>query len=213
VRLLLVEDSAMNARLMEALLQQRGHEVVIAEDAPSAIARIGSDRDFHGALVDLNLPGGGGVAVVDALRRAQVSLPALAVTGTSEPGIEARLREQGFAGYLPKPVDPQTFAQTVERLLAAPAPAPRPATRLAALKATYRAKLPSLIEEVAEAVRDPALALGRAHQLAGLAGSYGFWRVTQAARELEHALAAGATEVGALVVALRAALTADLEST
>jgi CheY-like chemotaxis protein len=213
VRLLLVEDNPMNARLMEALLQKRGHEVVIVKDAPSAIALVRSDRGFAGALVDLNLPGGGGTEVVAALRGGGVALPALAVTATSAPGIEERLREQGFAGYLPKPVDPHTFAQKVESLLAAPAAAPRKATRFEALKASYRANLPSLIEEVAQAACDPALAFGRAHQLAGLAGSFGFWRVTHAARELEHALAAGVTEVAALVVALRAALAADLEST
>jgi CheY-like chemotaxis protein len=213
VRLLLVEDNPMSARLMEALLEQRGHEVVIARDAPSAIALIGSDRRFAGALVDLNLPGGDGTAVVEALRRGEPRMPVLSITATSAPGIEERLRAQGFAGYLPKPVDPHTFAQKVESLLAASVAAPPVATRFAALKATYRAKLPSLIEQVAEAAREPALALERAHQLAGLAGSFGFWRVTHAARALEHALADGATEVTALVVALRTALAADLEST
>jgi CheY-like chemotaxis protein len=217
-RVLVVEDDALTAKLLGVLLGQRSHEIVVARDATEAIALLARDRAFAIALVDLNTPGGGGEAVLDAVRTG-ARLPVVAVTATTDVGTEEKLRARGFDGYVAKPVDPKTFGSVVEKYCAesttasaAPPSAPA-ASPLDALRTKYRAKLPALVEDVARAAAEPAprRAIELAHKLAGLAGSYGFARVTDAARALERALDTDASAPReSLVSALRDALAADL---
>jgi CheY-like chemotaxis protein len=213
-RVLVVEDSALGARLLVTLLEQRSHEVVLARDATEAIAILAKDRAFAVALVDLSTPGGGGEAVLDAVR-AGARMPVVAVTATTDEGTEAKLRARGFDGYVPKPVDPKRFAEHVEKYFAATnaATASPASPALDALRAKYRAKLPSLVHEIARAAEEatPKRAIELAHKLAGVAGSYGFSRVTEAARALERTLDAdGGAARERLVTALREAMAEDL---
>jgi CheY-like chemotaxis protein len=213
--ILLVEDNSLNAKLMETLLRQRGHTIVVTRDVPTALAALANGR-FSFALVDLHVPGGGGEAVVSAMARGEVPrVPAIAVTADNSAGIVERLRALGFAGYIPKPVDARTFANRVgdlaQVMFSAPPLNSDDQAELDALRVAYRRKLPGLIEAVANAALDPvtqADALEGAHRLAGAAGSYGFRSVGTAARELEHALNARAatSEIERLVATLRTTL-------
>lgn len=58
LRVLLADDEAMIRSLLRRVLELRGHQVVEAEDAPTARALL-EEGSFQAALVDANMPGGG----------------------------------------------------------------------------------------------------------------------------------------------------------
>lgn len=116
-RILVIEDNADVADSLEALLTLCGHEVTLAGDGRSGLARA-AQQPPDIVLCDLGLPGGlDGYAVARALRQHAGDQPlrliALSGYGTAE---DQRLaREAGFDTHMTKPVD---FA-ALEALLAA----------------------------------------------------------------------------------------------
>ena len=119
-RILVVEDDALNRLLLHDILELRGHEVVEAATVDEARRKLEVDR-LDLLLLDVQIPGGGGEAVVKEVRkRAQLAdLPIVAVTSLAMPGDRERLLSSGFQGYLSKPIDTRTFGPTVEAFLRA----------------------------------------------------------------------------------------------
>jgi two-component system, cell cycle response regulator DivK len=119
-RILLIEDNAQNRYLVTFLLQARGWEVVHAEDGPAGLA-LAEQIDPALVLLDIQLPGMDGYAVARALRAIPKfnSVPVVAVTSYAMPGDRERCVESGCNGYLEKPIDPETFALSVEKFLTA----------------------------------------------------------------------------------------------
>ena len=119
-RILLIEDNAQNRYLVTFLLQARGWEVVHAEDGPAGLA-VAERIDPALVLLDIQLPGMDGYTVARALRAIPKfnSVPVVAVTSYAMPGDRERCVESGCNGYLEKPIDPETFALSVEEFLEA----------------------------------------------------------------------------------------------
>jgi two-component system cell cycle response regulator DivK len=117
-RILLIEDNAQNRYLVTFLLQARGWEVVPAEDGPAGLV-LAEQIDPVLVLLDIQLPGMDGYAVARALRAIPKfnSVPVVAVTSYAMPGDRERCIEAGCNGYLEKPIDPETFALTIEKFL------------------------------------------------------------------------------------------------
>ena len=116
--ILLVEDTIANRALVVKLLKAAGHEVIEAADGPAGIREAQRMRPDV-VLMDLSLPGMDGW---EALRRLRadgrtrdlriVALTAHAMAGTRDEALAA-----GFDGYLSKPIDALTFAETVSRFV------------------------------------------------------------------------------------------------
>jgi signal transduction histidine kinase len=104
LQILLVEDNEDIRELTASMLRRAGHEVAAAEDGARAI-ELASAQPFHVALVDIGLPGMGGVEVGAHLRRifgARTRL--VAVTGYGHAEARNGAAEAGFDAYLIKPV-------------------------------------------------------------------------------------------------------------
>lgn len=122
-RVLLVEDHVMNRLLARELLEHRGHEVVDAHNVLEARLRL-TEPPFDVVLLDIQIPGGGGVAVLDHIRATPglAKLPVIAVTAQAMSGDRERLLATGFDGYVSKPIDTKTFGETVESFIGRAAP-------------------------------------------------------------------------------------------
>lgn len=116
LRLLLVEDDATVAEVIQQLLQEQGHAVSHAVHGLAALGVI-AGQDFDAALLDLDLPGMDGLALARMLRTQGFSAPLVAVTARSDAGAEAQARDAGFNGFLRKPVTGAMLAQALLRLL------------------------------------------------------------------------------------------------
>ncbi len=117
-RILIVEDNHLNRLLIHDILELRGHEVheaATVEEARRALATVRPDL----LLLDVQIPGGGGEAIIrEVRRRADLNdLPIVAVTSLAMPGDRERLLSIGFQGYLSKPIDTRTFGAAIESYL------------------------------------------------------------------------------------------------
>ena len=115
--ILVVEDNALNRRLVQVTLEARGHRIVEAgsvEEARAALERHQPDM----VLLDVQIPGGGGELLLSEIRRDPLAagLTVVAVTALAMSGDRERLLSHGFSGYISKPIDVRTFASEVESL-------------------------------------------------------------------------------------------------
>lgn len=117
-RILIVEDNVLNRVLVHDILELRGHEVFEASTVEEARRALDLRRPDL-LLLDVQIPGGGGEAVIrDVRSRAGFAdLPIVAVTSLAMPGDRERLLGIGFQGYLSKPIDTRTFGAIVEAYL------------------------------------------------------------------------------------------------
>ena len=115
---LLIEDNEQNRYLATFLLEGRGWEMIPAEDGPTGVSLAGQ-IDPVLILLDIQLPGMDGYAVARALRANPklAAIPIVAVTSYAMPGDRERCIAAGCNGYIEKPIDPQTFAESIERFV------------------------------------------------------------------------------------------------
>ena len=118
MRVLLVEDHVMNRTLAREVLELGGHEIVDAHNVSEARLRL-TEPPFDVVLLDIMIPGGGGVAVLDFIRASPhlARLPVIAVTAQAMDGDRERLLATGFDGYISKPIDTKTFCASVEQFV------------------------------------------------------------------------------------------------
>ncbi len=125
--ILVVDDDARLARLLERFLRTHGFAVTVAADAAAARARL-AQFAFDLLVLDVMLPGDDGITLAREIR-ARSDLPILMLTARGE--IEDRIAglEAGADDYLPKPFEPRELLLRIRALLRrsghVPAPLPR----------------------------------------------------------------------------------------
>jgi CheY-like chemotaxis protein len=117
-RILIVEDNSLNRLLIHDVLELRGHEVIEASTVDEARRALAATRPDL-LLLDVQIPGGGGEAIIREVRKREDlnDLPIIAVTSLAMPGDRERLLSIGFQGYLSKPIDTRTFGAAIESYL------------------------------------------------------------------------------------------------
>lgn len=113
LRILVVEDNLIVLRMMRDLLEHFGHEVLLATDVAEALACF--ERLPQLALVDIEIPGGGGHALLRRVREDArfARVPLIAVTAHAAPEDHDRLLADGFDGFAGKPLDVRKLPQLV----------------------------------------------------------------------------------------------------
>lgn len=116
--LLLVEDDALLADTLHDALTLAGHRVVSLADGDGAYARLAAPGHDHAlVLLDLNLPGRGGLEILEAMRRHDRDTPVLILTARG--AIEDRVKglDLGADDYLAKPFALDELEARVRALL------------------------------------------------------------------------------------------------
>jgi CheY-like chemotaxis protein/HPt (histidine-containing phosphotransfer) domain-containing protein len=118
LRILLAEDSVVNQRLAVALLEKRGHSVVVAgsgEEAVEAVARQPVDL----VLMDLEMPGMTGLEATAIIRQAEHAagghMPIIAMTAHAIRGDRERCLAGGMDGYVSKPIRVHELFEAIDR--------------------------------------------------------------------------------------------------
>ncbi len=115
-KVLIVEDDKDQAMALGVHLQSAGYTVVTAPDTTAAIPTAAQERPDI-ILLDLGLPGGGGLTVLARLRsRLETgTTPVIVISGS---GIDRDwVYASGAQGYFEKPADPDAVIQKIEAIL------------------------------------------------------------------------------------------------
>jgi DNA-binding response OmpR family regulator len=113
--LLLIDDDRQLCSLMGDFLMQQGFAVFMAYDGLTGLA-MATSGSHDLVLLDVVLPGLGGFAVLDELRRVS-DIPVLMLTARGEPGDRVFGLLAGADDYLPKPFDPAELVARVHAIL------------------------------------------------------------------------------------------------
>jgi CheY-like chemotaxis protein len=116
VRVLLAEDNPINAMLGRALLEREGCTVERVQTGPEAVAAA-LQRAFDLILLDLRMPGLGGMDAARAMRRAGVGAPIAALTADAFDDTRHACLEAGMDDFLTKPLDPAALRALLGRLM------------------------------------------------------------------------------------------------
>lgn len=123
-RLLLVDDDADLAAVLELLLRRAGHTVLVAGTAAEALDLLrvdgggGAGAGVDLVLTDLNLPGGSGLDLAERVRDLVGDVPVVLMTGA--PSLDAAVGavRRGLTDFLVKPFAPGEVVEVVQRSLA-----------------------------------------------------------------------------------------------
>jgi CheY-like chemotaxis protein len=119
MRILFVEDNAINRRVVKELLRAGGVEMAEAEDGFVGLQMIEAD-DYDLILMDLRMPGMDGMTAIRHIRArtdAKARLPVIVVTADDGLTIDAECLQAGADRVLRKPVSMATLFETIVSVL------------------------------------------------------------------------------------------------
>lgn len=121
-RVLVVDDTAFNRRLLVQLLKRIGHEALEAERGRAAleVLRDPATGPVDVVLLDIVMPEMDGYETLAILKGddALCDLPVIVISGVDELTSVVRCIQMGAADYLPKTVDPEILRARIEASMA-----------------------------------------------------------------------------------------------
>jgi len=125
--LLIVDDNAINLKLVRVLLEGEGYEVRVAADADEALAILTQFRPRL-ILMDIQLPGMDGLTLTRMLKAnpSMRDIIILGLTAYAMKGDEERILAAGCDGYIAKPVDTRRLPAMIGSYLHPPTPGAGP---------------------------------------------------------------------------------------
>lgn len=117
LRILLVEDNAINQKLAYFLLTKAGYAVEIAVNGKQAVEMIVNSPDrFDIVLMDIQMPEMDGIEATRALReRGFDELPIIAMTAQAMKGDREKCIEAGMNDYISKPIKREVIFEMVKK--------------------------------------------------------------------------------------------------
>lgn len=113
MKILIVDDDTEIAEEVRSFLVRRGFEVVVACGVQAATAQLAAGQ-WSAVVTDMNMPGGNGLDVIRAAKRAAVVPLTILMTGqTSNEGI-AEAEELGVHAILSKPTSLSSILAALE---------------------------------------------------------------------------------------------------
>ncbi len=116
---LIVDDDPVQRRLLEAALGKAGHATLTADSGEAGLAALEGPRggDIGAVVLDLIMPGMGGLAMLAAMREREIAIPV--VVQTAQGGIETVVSamRQGAFDFVVKPVSPERIQLSVANAL------------------------------------------------------------------------------------------------
>jgi DNA-binding response OmpR family regulator len=117
-KILIVDDNADVRSALNAVLRPE-HVVFEASDGATALALIVSEKPRL-VLLDVSMPGMGGIEVLERARALAPSLLVLMLTSRQDVDLAARALTLGAAEFITKPFDAGEIREEVDQLLRPP---------------------------------------------------------------------------------------------
>jgi two-component system invasion response regulator UvrY len=118
MRVLIADDHPIfRAGLKEALAKERDVDFVGEADNGHTALELARKQRWDIVLLDITMPGKGGLEVLQELRRERPKLPVLVLSAHPEDQLALRLLKAGAAGYLTKDKAPEVLLHAVRKIL------------------------------------------------------------------------------------------------
>lgn len=202
-RVLLAKDTVDNQRLISLLLKRTGVNLTIVQNGQEAVERV-QEEEFDLILMDMQMPVMGGLEATHLLRLTGFDQPIVALTANATERDRSEALAAGCTDFLSKPLNQAAFFHILTCYLPTPAPDGANAAPPALLHLTddpdYRILRDSFMDELPTRLAAIQTALAeedreglrfRAHQLKGVAGSFGFRETSRIAGQIEACVASG----------------------
>jgi len=116
MRALVVEDDEAILRLLTQSLEQEGFDVDRAQTVSEG-GRLARGNEYELIILDMQLPDGRGIAVLEVIRERGGTTPVLIVSGEGDIDAMVRGLDAGADDYLDKPYQPQELRARIRALL------------------------------------------------------------------------------------------------
>ena len=118
IRILLVDDHAILRRGLKALLSDEFHDAAFGEasNAQQAIEQLGK-KVWDVALLDITLPGKGGLDLLKEIKAARPRLPVLVLSAHPEDQFAVRALKAGAEGYMTKESASEELVKAIHKIL------------------------------------------------------------------------------------------------
>lgn len=104
-RILVVDDDEQISTLVSRVLETEGHEVGVGWSGVDALAEL-DQHEFDLLLIDLVMPGKGGIETIMEIQRVAPTLPIIVMSGKvslTDVSINRLVQHYGAVALLPKP--------------------------------------------------------------------------------------------------------------
>ena len=102
VKLLVADDERKICRLLESFFVERGFDVLLAHDGPSALSCIRTERP-HLVFLDLHMPGLNGLDILKEARQVDETIKIIVITAVEDEETVKKVKSLGAADYVIKP--------------------------------------------------------------------------------------------------------------
>jgi two-component system OmpR family response regulator len=116
MRALVVDDDATLTTLVRRLLEEDGYAVDVAGNAEDG-RTLAMVNDYDAIILDLVLPDGHGISILQGLRRDGKKTPIVVLTGTKDSDVTVRALDAGADDYLTKPINFGEFKARIRALV------------------------------------------------------------------------------------------------
>lgn len=117
-RLLVADDSETNRKVIRLMLERAGHEVDLVSDGEEALDAL-EDNTYDLVVVDLQMPGLGGLDVIGAFRFGVGlgnKMPFVVLSANATTEAKRECKEAGGDAFLTKPIDAKLLNATIANL-------------------------------------------------------------------------------------------------
>ena len=119
--ILVVDDEPDERDVLSAVLARAGHVVRCADSVATALTALGAEPPPDLILLDLGMPGVGGLALLVEVREAArtAGVPVIVVSGSAEASVRVESLDAGANDYITKPVNGAELLARMRNLLRA----------------------------------------------------------------------------------------------
>ncbi len=114
---LLVDDDPTQRRLIGAVLEREGFAVAAADSGDAALDRVAGGVAPDVVILDMVMPGLGGIETLQALRGAGMTAPVIVLTATGGVEVVVRAMQAGACDFFIKPASPERIIVSIRNAL------------------------------------------------------------------------------------------------
>lgn len=116
-KILVAEDDLTNFLLVKEILIDAGNEIIHAEDGEKAVKICEKSDDIDLVLMDIKMPVMDGVEALSKIKASNPGIPVIALTAYAFENDKNKLLDEGFDGYLSKPIDQHELIQAIDEVV------------------------------------------------------------------------------------------------